>query len=85
MNAYDKEEFGIMKSDINWIKEASKQQNAGIKDLNSKLDDFILSSPNKFACKETENIVESLNKRIAYVSGGIAVIFLIIQLAMRFI
>ena len=92
MNAYEKEDFGTMKSDISWIKEANKQQNINIKEqsqnikeLGEKLDAFIIESPNKFACKATEEMVALLSKKIAYGSGAIAVILIIIELVTRYL
>jgi len=92
MNTYEKEEFGTMKSDISWIKEANKQQNINIKEqsqnikeLSEKLDTISNESQNKFACKKTEEMVALLNKKIAYGSGAIAVILIIIELATRYL
>lgn len=71
------EEVAVMKNDIDYIKRDMVH-------IKNKMDKFIDSADEKYACKSVENDVKNINLKLAYYAGAVAIIFILINFGMKY-
>jgi hypothetical protein len=90
-----KERLSTMETKVDTIKCDIAEIKKDLKETNKNINLFIQYAPDRFAAKQIEKEFrtyeknadcrfDKIEKRMAYFSGGVAIIFLVIQLAMKF-
>ena len=83
-----KEQQAEIKTDVNWLKKGQKEHSSKLDSIASSLNCFINTADDKYADKEKveemDKQVQNINVRLAKWSSVIAVVFIIIDVGLRY-